>query len=417
MLSTPAISYDQALKEIRRHVRPMPVEQVPFSRTAGRILAEDIRVATDDPPADISAMDGYALREADSAGATESQPLTLRYSETLGAGHAVANRTGRGEAVRIMTGAVIPAGMDAVVKFEDTSGGTAGRFTISRPLRAGENIFRQGKRMKTGDLVLRAGQPVSPQAHGMLATLGRERVLAYRQPRVGLLALGDELVPAGQRLGPGQIHVSNLYALESLLPRYGAIAVHLGILGDDPAAIESALRGPLSTDDPAAACDIVLTLGGSMRGDFDFVSSVIARLGAAGIFEHTRVIPARSTQFAELNGRLIFGLPGSPVASWIAFEMFVLEALWRMAGRRAANHPRFSARLTAPVDSSSGDTHFVPALLEFSDGAQPPSVSPLRIAGDENLPPGLLGNAFIICGQDSARLEPGELVSVTWLDG
>lgn len=405
-------SYRQSLQAALARVRPLAAETVPFAETPGRVLAEDVRAERDDPPADLSGMDGYALRAADTAGAAETLPLRFAYNEVLGAGHAPRHALPPGGAMRIMTGAMLPAGADAVVKQEDTQARGEGAFAIVRPLQPGENVQARGSRLRQGEPVLRAGDVLRPQAHGMLAVLGRAQVAVHRRPRVGLLALGDELVPVGQPLAAGRIHVSNLYLLHALLARGGAEPVTLGILGDDEGAIAeallNALRGP-------AACDVVLTLGGSMRGDFDFVGRVLARLGAEPLFDHTRMIPARSTHCAASGGRLIFGLPGTPAASWVAFEALVRPVLDVLAGRGGTARPQVPARLTHPVHSRRGSTHFVLAWLHLPPHGDP-TATPLREGPHGGLPPMLLANALLICDEEQAGLDAGAIVPATWLD-
>ncbi|HEX9844564.1 MAG TPA: molybdopterin molybdotransferase MoeA, partial [bacterium] len=248
MPGTSPNSHAQSLQAVLARVRPLPVERVPFAETPRRVLAEDVRAERDDPPADLSGMDGYALRAADTAGASAAAPLRFAYEEVVGAGHAPRHALPPGGAVRIMTGAMLPAGADAVVKQEHTRAAGERAFAVVRSLQPGENVQARGSRLRAGEPVLRAGEVLRPQAHGMLAVLGRAEAAVYRRPRVGLLALGDELVPVGQPLAPGRLHVSNLYLLQALLARAGAEPVALGILGDDAAAIQSAVAAALGGD-------------------------------------------------------------------------------------------------------------------------------------------------------------------------
>ena len=411
-------SYRQSLQSALARVRPLPAETVPFAETLGRVLAEDVCAARDDPAADLSGMDGFALRAADTTGASDRTPLSFTYGEVLGAGHAPGRPLPPGGAVRIMTGALLPAEADAVVKQEETRACGDHAFALMRPLQPGENVQAQGSRLRQGESVLRAGEVVRPQAHGLLAVLGRAEVAVHGRPRVGLLALGDELRPVGQPLAPGQIHVSNLYLLQALLARSGAQPVTLGILGDDADALEAAIAAALrgtATPRGEPACDMVLTLGGSMRGDFDFVARVLVRLGVEPIFGHTRMMPARSTHCAARDGRLIFGLPGTPAASWVAFEVLVRPTLDVLAGRRGAARPHVRARLLQPVRSRRGSTHFIPAWLNLPPDGEP-TVTPLREAAQDGLPPLLLANALLTCEEEQTGLEADTLVSAVWLD-
>jgi len=416
-VKNPSLSHDEALALVLARSAPLPPEPVSFLSALGRVPAEDVLAEGDDPPAPRSAMDGYALRAADTAAATPAHPTAFTFAEVVGAGHLARGAVGPGTAVRLMTGAWLPAGADAVVKQEDTRAAGDGRFTLARPLEPGENVIPAGARYRQGDRLLAAGHPVGPGAHGVLASMGRTRLRVHGRPRVALLALGDELAEVGERLRPGQLYVSNLYALEALAARYGAETRRLGIAGDDPALIERLLRprllAPGAPPSPLG-CEVVVTLGGSHAGDFDFVDDVLEALGARLHFRRTRMVPGGSTLFATLGGTLLFGLPGTPVAAWVAFETLVRPALWRLAGRATLEHPPLGAVLTAPVAAARNRTGFVPVWLSFSPGG-PPQASPLREGPQGDLPPAALANGLLRCAEGAGTLAAGDSVTVAWL--
>jgi molybdopterin molybdotransferase len=410
-------TYQQSLAAVLAAARPLGMEDVALTEAAGRVLARDLLAQCDDPPAPKSAMDGYALRAADTQAARAEATVTLAFTEVVGAGHAARERVAPGRAVRIMTGALLPEGADAVVKQEDTVPAGSGRFALARPLTSGENVIPPGVRMQSGERMLAAGTVIGPQAIGVAASLGLARLPVYRRPRVALLALGDELIELGQPLRPGAVHVSNLYALEALAARYGAVTRRLGIVGDDPDRVLALLQPCVA--DGMDACDVVLTLGGSHRGDFDFVHTVHERLGATLVFDRTRINLGPSTRFAMLGGTLLFGLPGTPGASWGAFELLVRPALWKLGGRVRLEHPLLHARLGTAYGWRSGRQgetfrHFAPVHLEFPPGAAP-LAWPIRGRHALETPASQVADGLLCCPEDATSLPAGAHMPVMWL--
>jgi molybdopterin molybdotransferase len=408
-----ANTYLESLETVLAATEEVGAEDVAFNEVTGRIPVVDVRALADDPPAPKSAMDGFALRAEETAEASPDKPVEFAYSEVVGAGHVARGAVPRQGAVRIMTGALMPEGTDAVVKAEETDAGEAagpsGTFHVFTPLRPGENVFACGSRIGTGDLLVPAGEPVSPQGLGLCAGQGLARVRVFRRPRIALLALGDELVQPGTPLQPGQIYVSNLHALEAEARREGAAVVNLGIAPDEPRRIEALLQPHAQ-----GSADLVITLGGSHRGDFDFVGDVLERLGAAIRFQRTLIGWGGSTVFATRGATLFFGLPGTPLASWLAFEVLVRPALWKMAGRKRLDRRVLTAQLGATVIRRLGRTHFVPVRLSFDPGG-PPLAQPLEERPRNGLPSSLLADGYILCPDGTERLEGGTLVPVTWL--
>ncbi|HEX7927577.1 MAG TPA: gephyrin-like molybdotransferase Glp [bacterium] len=413
----PANSYAQSLAAVLAAAQPLATEEVGLTSATGRVLARDIAAGRDDPPAPKSSMDGFAVRATDTRSASPAAPVTLGFREVVGAGHVAQHPVEPGSAMRIMTGALLPQGADAVVKQEDTIPAGNGRFALSRPLAAGENVVPTGARMQSGERMLAAGHPLGPQAIGVAATLGLANLPMFRQPRVALLALGDELTEVGQPLRPGGIYVSNLYALEALAARYGAATRRLGIVADDPDRMLALLEPCLGSSD--TACDVVITLGGSHKGDFDFVHTVFERLGATTVFDRTLITPAQSTRFATRGNTLLFGLPGTPGASWCAFELFVRPALWKLGGRARLEHPVLNARMGLAYAWRGGPPgqqrrHFAPARLEFpAEGA--PIAYPIRGRHPMEMPASQVADGLILCPEDLQKLEAGATAPVMWL--
>ncbi len=417
-----ANSYEQSLALVLQHARPLPVEEVPFAQALGRVLAEPLVSDRDEPPGPKSAMDGYALRAQDTLPAAPGRPVALAFTEVVGAGHLAQGQVGAGGAVRIMTGALLPQGADAVVKLEDTLAQGPGRFALERPLQPGENVVPAGARMASGEPLLPAGEVLDPLALGLLAGMGRTHVRVRQRPRVALLALGDELVELGGQPRPGQILVTNLYVLQALVERYGGTALSLGVARDDPAHIRQRLHPVLEADAAGATpCHMLLTLGGSHKGDFDFVHSVLEQSGAQLHFSRTRLSAGPSTLFATQGALLWFGLPGSPGASWSAFEVLVRPALWRLAGRARLEHPTLWARLAAVPPRSvlplrPGRANFIPCRLRSAPGA-PPEAVPLVGRHPQEEQAALRPDGLIRVLEGQPLPAPGDWVAVDWLGG
>ncbi|MBI3327297.1 MAG: molybdopterin molybdotransferase MoeA [Nitrospinae bacterium] len=261
-------SVEEARTIILRAVRRKAPEVIPFTDALARVLAEDVTADSPVPPFAQSAMDGFALRAADALSARPDQPISLQILGTLGAGHLAAWALTPGTAIRIMTGAPLPEGADAVVKREDTEVSAEG-VRIFHPARPNDHIIPPGRDIPMGALLLRRGEVLTPGALGLLASLGRTQVRVYQRPQVAVLALGDELVPPEAPLGPGQIRVSNLYAIAASVAKYGGQAHNLGIARDHLDTIQRALA-------QASDADLLVTLGGSQRGDFDLVDDLLS---------------------------------------------------------------------------------------------------------------------------------------------
>lgn len=412
-------SYAESLQAVLTRCSPGERELVPLTQALGRVLAGEVRALEDDPPAPKSRMDGYALRSTETGAASPERPVTLAYGEVVGAGHLAESPVEPGGAVRLMTGALLPRGADAVVKLEDTRPAGGGRFSLSRPLSPGENVSQPGAFMGAGELLLKEGERITSRAWGVLAGQGKSMVAVRRQPRVALLAMGDELVEPGSPRKTGQLFASNIFTLQAEAARAGADSRSLGIAPDNPEAIikllEPCLRRPGREADPTA-CQIIITLGGSHGGDFDFAHRVLLELGAEVHFRRTRLSPGASTIFATLGGSLLFGLPGTPGAAWIVFEVLVRPAIHRLTGPGEAARPLLPARLTAPLKAEEGRDRFVAGWLDFRpDGL--PSITPLTRRRPGAGPHSLLANALIHLTHEAASLAEGEEVMVMWLGG
>jgi molybdopterin molybdotransferase len=355
------IPFQEARDRVVRSCPPLPPVTVPLAQALGRVLVDAVVAAENVPPFANTAMDGYAVRAADVAGATPDDPARLAVIGTLAAGAAPEREVGAGQALRIMTGAPFPPGADAIVIVEVTE--TDGDDVLVRaPAAPGEHIRHPGEDLPAGTEVFGPGVVLSPGHLGVLASAGLSEVRVGRRPRVGVLSTGDELVESGS-LRPGQIRDSNRTTLLALATRDGFEAVDLGIARDDEAAIRAALaRG-------VERCDALLTSGGVSMGDFDYVKKVLNELGAMSWMQ-VAIRPAKPLAFGVLGATPIFGLPGNPVSSTVSYELFARPALRRMSGHPDGDLDRARIRGIADEDfrrRSDGRVNYLRVHSAFAD--------------------------------------------------
>ena len=404
------------LDDVRAHVQsrlvPTPAVTVPFAASAGLVLAADVTATENVPPFDNTAVDGYAVIAADTAGA----PVELRVSGEMAAGAAHVDEVTAGCAVRVMTGAPLPRGCDAVVMVEDTERLGEDGVRVMWPVKPGDGIRRAGSDVNSGETPLRAGTVVTPAVQAVLATLNAREVSVWPRPRVGVLSTGDELVDDGSPLAPGQIRESNRTMLLRLVEGAGAQAIDLGIVRDDEATLESALRNAVDS----LGVDAVVSSGGVSMGDYDVVKSVLSRIADMSWFQ-IAMKPAKPFAFGTLRSAAgrdipVFGLPGNPVSSLVSFELIArpaLEVMMRhadtMTGRR-----RVLGILDFDVKrNTDGKTHFDRCVATFSaDGRL--HVARVGAQGSHQLAATALANALVEI-PDGNGLQAGAEVWVTLL--
>jgi molybdopterin molybdotransferase len=318
------LSVVEAQKRVVEQLQLLPAQAVPAGDALGLVLAEDVASDLDMPPYDKALMDGFAVR-AD--GGRE-----LAVIEEVLAGQVPRRRVEPGQATRIMTGAPVPQGADAVVMSERCRMVSPDRvLVVDAELRPGHNILPRGREMRSGEVVVRAGARLRPQELGLIAAVGRSSVQARPRPSVGVLATGDELVPVTERPGPGQIRNSNAAMLCAQVERAGGVARPLGIARDEPGALRERVSAGLELD-------VLLLSGGVSAGKRDLVPGVLAELGVAAVFHQVAMKPGKPLLFGVKGRRLVFGLPGNPVASLVCFELFVRPALRGLMGLPPAPH-------------------------------------------------------------------------------
>jgi molybdopterin molybdotransferase len=361
------IGVDEALAEILSHVRPLDAERVPVLDALGRVLAEEIVSDIDIPPFDNSAMDGYSVRAADVAGALPDAPVRLAVTGSVAAGYVSSERLAPGTAIRIMTGAPLPQGADAVVPFEDTDDmdrskearleAPAAEIQVRRAVRARDHTRPAGEDIRRGEPAMGAGRVIRPQEIGVLASLGHESVLVHRRPRVAILATGDELLEIHEPLAPGKIRNSNEYTNAALVVRTGGVPLRLGIARDTRADLTHKIRQGLEQ-----GADLFLTSGGVSVGDYDVVKDVLGTEGEMQFWQ-VNMKPGKPLAFGLLPGGVpLIGLPGNPVSAMVSFEQFARPAILKMLGHRDLAKPTIRAIVDEPV-SNSGRRGFVRVVV------------------------------------------------------
>jgi molybdenum cofactor synthesis domain-containing protein len=363
---------------------PLEPTRVPVARARGCVLAEDVAATSDLPGFPGSAMDGFAVRWADVAVATEDLPVVLEVVDSVRAGRASSATVGHRQAVRIMTGAPVPDGADAVVPVEQTrpSGGTRDldeTVAVLAPVEAGQHVRGSADDVAAGTVVVRAGTPVTAPLVGVLTSLSRTEVEVVPRPRVGVLSTGDELVEAPRGLGPGQIRDSNRPMLLAAVAEAGAVPVDLGWVRDAPDSVAAALRAG------ATRCDVLLTSGGVSMGEADVVKLVLDRMDDSRWIQ-IAIRPAKPFALASVDGVPLLGLPGNPVSALVSFELLARPLLRRMAGESVLDRPRITATagegLTRRPD---GKDHYVRVRFAPDPQGDGPRVVPVVGQGSHQL--------------------------------
>jgi molybdopterin molybdotransferase len=398
-------SVEEALAAILERIPVLEPEVVLLDEALGRVLAEDVHADIHVPPFDNSAMDGYAVRGADTAGATAERPAVLRVVADLPAGRVPDTAVGPGEAIRIMTGAPMPAGADAIVRVEDTERGE-GTVLVRAPSRPGRDVRLAGEDVRAGELILPRGTYVRPAEVGMLAMLGRRRVQVIRRPRVAVLTTGDELVDVDEPVTPGKIRNVNLYSICAQVRWCGGEPIALGVARDTLEDLEAKVREGMTAD-------MLVTSAGVSVGDYDVVKVVLDKLGRID-FWRVNMKPAKPIAFGRIGDIPMFGLPGNPASSMVAFEEFVRPAILKMQGRRALRHPTLAAVSEAELDNRGGRRSYVRGYVHaHGDGYR---VRPAGPEGAGIMTAMVRANCFIVIPEDVARVAPGDAVTVELLD-
>ncbi|MBI2829892.1 MAG: molybdopterin molybdotransferase MoeA [Chloroflexi bacterium] len=419
------LTVEEALEKILGYVHVLEPETKPIMETLGQVIAEDVYSDVTVPPLDNSAMDGYAVRSQDTIGASERSPRVLKVIDTVSAGSMSKLEVRPGTAIRVMTGAPVPAGADAVVKFEDTdeearkktlpAGERPGEIGILAESRRGDNIRLAGEDIAKGMLVLSKGKVVRPSEVGVLASVGRTTAQVIRRPVVAVLATGNELVNPGQPLPPAKIYDSNSYTTAASVARYGGIPRLLGVALDTESSLVGGLRRGLDAD-------MLITTGGVSAGDYDMVKDVLSTQGEM-TFWRVRMKPGKPIAFGMIRGRDkngVFkniphlGLPGNPVSVMITFELFARPAILKMLGKKNWTKPVIEAVIEEDVSNSDGRRVFARAIVDKKDGYYS-----ARLTGPQGsgiLTSMSLANGLVVIPEEKQKVRKGDTVKVIMMD-
>jgi molybdopterin molybdotransferase len=402
------VTVEEHLARILDAIEPLGAFPQPLMETLGLASAEDVAAPISLPSFDNSSMDGYAVSHDDVVTASEDAPVHLPVVGEIGAGQAQLLAMSPGTAVKIMTGAPLPAGADAVVPYEWTDRGVA-QVRITQAPTEGQHIRRAGEDVSEGDVLIEDGTVLGPRHLGLLAAVGRSTVVSRPRPRVVILSTGSELREPGTPLGHDSVYDGNSWLLAASARRAGAIAYRVGIVPDEPRAFLDALS------DQLVRADLVVTSGGVSQGDYDVVKEALRPTGTVW-FGGVRMQPGKPQGFGTVgeDNTPIFTLPGNPVSAYISFETFVLPAIRKLMGKRPYARPTSRARLTHPLSSPAGRRQYMRGVYAVDRGG--PFVSPVGGAGSHLIGDLASANALIIVPEDTTSVSAGEQVRIVWLD-
>lgn len=406
-------SVEQHVEDVLSVVSPLPVIELDLLEATGCVLAEEVTATTAIPSFDNSSMDGYAVVGADVGDASGDRPVRLPVVADIAAGDGSPYAIRPGMCARIMTGAPVPAGADAVVPVEWTDGGTA-HVLIHRPPPEKTYIRRVGEDVRPGDVVAKPGTRLLPPAVGLLAAVGRRSAKVRPRPRVVVMSTGTELTEPGKPVGHGAIWDSNSYTLTAAARQIGCLGFRHGIVADEPQAVLDAI------DDQLVRADMLITSGGVSMGAHDVVKEVLSK-SATMRFEKVAMQPGMPQGFGTIAGpgegesTPIFTLPGNPVSSYVSFQLFVRAALRKMQGLEPGPLPTVKATLTGPLRSPGGRRSFIRARLEYSGSGY--DATPVGGQGSHQLAALAQANALVIVPEWIAQLAAGDEVEVMMLPG
>ncbi|KAA0956547.1 gephyrin-like molybdotransferase Glp [Planococcus kocurii] len=391
-----------AVERVLECALSLGTEKVELEESFGRILAEPIIASSDVPPFDRSPYDGFAIRSVDSVGATGDNRIAFKVIDHIGAGEVSTKKLAAFMAIRIMTGAQLPEGADAVVMFEQ-SVETEESITIRKPFKTLENVSLQGEDLRKNEVVINSGSYINPGTIALLATFGYSQVLVAKQPIVGILSTGTELLAVNEELEPGKIRNSNGPMIVAQLKRMGIRCKMYGI------SIDQLDESYEVVKKAATETDCLITTGGVSVGDFDFLPAIYERLGAEILFNKVAMRPGSVTTVAVANGRYLFGLSGNPSACFTGFELFVRPALLKMMSASKPYLPHTTARLGEDFTKANPFTRFVRALYNGE------TVSPAGFNKSNAVSSIARGNALIVLPGGTRGYQSGDLVDVLLL--
>lgn len=401
------ISVEEALERILNKIQPLPTTQVPLAEALGLVLAADVIAQDDMPPFANSAMDGFALRSQDSQ-PLSGQPPRLRVTGAVAAGYVADHAVEAGTALRIMTGAPVPPGADAVIQIELTNydGPTSSWVEVLQPVAPGNNVRPAGEDMRKGQIVLRQGTEIGPWEIGVLATLGLALVPVTRRPQVAILGTGDEVIDVDRPLAPGKIRNSNSYLLEAAVQRAGARPMRLGVARDTVESLREKFNQALGSD-------LLITSGGVSVGDFDLVKDIMAEQGEIN-FWRINMRPGKPVAFGYIGQTPLLGLPGNPVSAAVTFELFGRPVLRKLLGHTRLLRPQVEVVVEDGVSERAMRRHYVRAHVTWQAGH-----FVARTTGNQgsNIMTSLVNaNALLIVPEGGVEIKAGATAQALMLD-
>ena len=399
------IQVQEALDQILSQIEFKGVEKIPLDQALGRVLAEDIVSRINNPPLDNSAMDGYALIAEDIQSATPENPIKLEMVEEIAAGYTAKRVLRPGQTMRIMTGAPIPTGANAVLMQEDTQKDGNSILCLDKA-DVEENIRQAGEDVKVGDQVIKKGTTLTPAHIGMLAVVGRSQIAVGQRPVVSILSTGDEVLELDETPEGPQIFNSNGHMLAAQIKSAGGIPIYLGIAKDTEKALMEKFEWALKAD-------IVVSSGGVSVGDYDLVKASLKKMGQDMLFWKVAMKPGKPLAFGHIDKIPIFGLPGNPVSSFVSFEQFVRPSLRKVLGCSDLSHKTVQAKLTRTIKKKAGRLHFLSAIVSWTDGEY--TVTPAGEQGSGILKSAANANGLLVFPLEDEKIEEGQQVAVQLL--
>ena len=399
------IQVEEALDTILSKIKFKGVEKVPLGQALGRVLAEDVVSRVNNPPLDNSAMDGYALIAEDIQSATPENPVKLDVVEEIAAGYTAKGVLKPGQAMRIMTGAPIPSGANAVLMQEDTQKNGNAILCLDKA-DVDENIRMAGEDVKIGEEVIKKGTTLSPAHIGMMAVVGRSQIAVGQRPIVSILSTGDEILELDETPEGPQIFNSNGHMLAAQIKSAGGIPVYLGIAKDTE-------KDLMEKFESALKADVVVSSGGVSVGDYDLVKSSLQKMGQDMLFWKVAMKPGKPLAFGRIGDTPIFGLPGNPVSSFVSFEQFVRPSLRKTMGCSDLSHKTVQAKLTRTIHKKPGRLHFLSSIVSWADGEY--TVTPAGEQGSGILKSAANANGLLIFPLEAEEIKQGQEVAVQLL--
>ncbi|MFC4620092.1 gephyrin-like molybdotransferase Glp [Camelliibacillus cellulosilyticus] len=405
------IAVEEAVRQVMEQAVPLgTTEKELVDCDEHDVLAEPVIADHDVPPFDRSPYDGFAIRAVDTKKASREHPVTLNVIEAIGAGEVAKHAVNEGTAIRIMTGAALPEGADAIVKLElaRENGDT---IEINRPFFSGDNISWKGEDTKAGTPLIEAGSQITAGVSAVLATFGYARIRVFRRPRVGVIATGSELLDITEPLVPGKIRNSNAYMVLAQIKKTGAIPIHIGQCPDDFDASYKVMKDSLER------VDLLMTTGGVSVGDFDFLPAIYEKLGAKVLFNKVAMRPGSVTTVARLNNQLLFGLSGNPSACFVGFELFAAPYIRALMGNRTPYLSKMKAVLTHDFPKANPYARFVRSQITLDADRQWSTVTPVGLDKSGVVTSLARANALTVLPGRTSGFTKGDIVETLLLNG